>query len=129
MTLAILAAVASVGCRHTGRTDCVACESRSSIAFAEGSSPGIEGRVLSVEAFRPLASAIIQIEPGNVTAVTDSTGIFRFRGLRPGRYVIEAGMPGRETTRDTLEYGGDDLSILVALAKPRWGLRECFPIR
>jgi tetratricopeptide (TPR) repeat protein len=83
----------------------------------------VQGRVLSSEG-KPVVGASVRLEqPGALEAMetkTDTAGIFRFRALRSGRYLIDAKQAGLRSHGDTvlLLSEGDRKSIDLTIGVP-----------
>jgi hypothetical protein len=101
--------------------------SRSTIAVGRSTDAGkdLTGRVLAVGTGAPLPGALIQLEPGRHSTVSDSAGRFRISDLRTGRFLIRVRYLGLVEARDSLTVGEDPVSVLAALAAPEGDLREC----
>ena len=75
----------------------------------------LRGRVTDA-ANHPLVGAAVNIEPGEITLVTDPDGYFTTHELAPGAYTIEVLYLGSEThTQKVRMEEGKPASILVKL--------------
>jgi hypothetical protein len=132
LALATGVAAAATSCRRpvpltqgTART-CTSAP-RSGVAWELGSSPDlVSGRVVGVDGV-PLAAAPVRLEPGGQRTATAPEGSFRFAAVpAAGEYRVLVRYIGREEA-STVVYltGRNSLTLLVTLARPAVGLREC----
>jgi hypothetical protein len=73
----------------------------------------IEGVVVT-PAITPLPGAAVRLEPGGREAATDGSGAFRFEGLEPGGYTVEASLGGYLPQTVAAETGQGLVQIVLA---------------
>lgn len=115
----------TAGCAlRTPQPSCILSNARSAVSWAiEGTE--IHGVVLRVETSEPVMGASAQLSPGDLSAVTDSAGRFRFASVPAGKYQIRIRAFGLIEARDSITYGLGGLNLVAALSSPPAGLREC----
>ena len=124
-TVGLLALVG--GChRAVPQPGCLMTDARSRLAWAPSDGvPGISGSVLATESGAAVSSAAVLVEPGQYRSGIAPDGAFHLPTVPPGRYVVRVQSIGRETAEGSVTVGRQGLVLLVALATPPWGLREC----
>ncbi|MDR6342517.1 hypothetical protein HNQ91_005601 [Filimonas zeae] len=87
------------------------------IAYAQSFKQSVKGRVTDAESQQPLSGVTIVFSPGNIRAVTDSTGTYHIAGLPTGRYSIQYSIAGYElqTLSDIVIVSGKELEQNVLL--------------
>jgi len=73
----------------------------------------------------PMAGAVVTLEPGRNGGMTDSLGVVRIEGVRPGRYQVRAMQMGYWSIADSITHipGGTDVAVVLVPAYR--GLDEC----
>lgn len=92
---------------------------RSALAWSLPGPPhdsALQGRVLTFPRGRPLAGAGISLKPGFHLAISDSSGFFRFPGLRRGRYLMRVQAIGFARAEDSVTHSELGLEVLATLA-------------
>lgn len=86
-------------------------------AYAQSFKQSVKGRVTDAESQRPLNGVTILFTPGNIRAITDSTGTYHIAGLPTGRYSIQFSIAGYElqTLSDIVVVSGKELEQNVLL--------------
>ena len=83
-------------------------------------------RVVALESGAPLDLVRISLSPGEFRTHSDATGAFRLPAVPPGAYTLTATRIGRVRAEAQIYLTGRrPRQILVVLAIPDWGLREC----
>lgn len=78
----------------------------------------IHGRVLEAPSALPLEGVRVSVLGTERAATTDSEGYFSFPGVMPGRYEIEARIPGGTVShRPAFVRGGDSVDVTFTLAR------------
>lgn len=133
VALGCMAALSLAACGYTPSSlrqspphaSCVISPAQSRIAwqYAPGVG-GLRGRVVNA-AGTPLADAVIEIDPGGLRTISDSTGHFRI-SLPAGTFPVRARAFGYTEANDTISVPGlDGFDAIVVLARPNPGLIGC----
>lgn len=75
----------------------------------------LTGRVVRVRDLQPVTFGVVRLAPGGAYAVLDSTGSFRFRQVRPGRYLLRVQAGGYPEASDSITVGQNGLLILATV--------------
>lgn len=77
-----------------------------------------------------MKDAVVTVEPGHRSVLTDSTGSFSFPGLKAGRYLIRVRALGFQGVRDSVTNSAAGLEVLAVLASDPIADYECVvPVR
>jgi hypothetical protein len=117
-----------VSCRSTTPrvSDCAfPAPPRSTIAWGLPADSGFSGHVLNVGSGEPMQDAIVQLEPGGHIVQSDSTGAFRFAGVKRQRYYMRVLALGFHTAQDSVTVSEFGLAVVAVLAPYTPDLLAC----
>lgn len=92
-------------------------------AFSASAQFKVKGLILSAESRSPLADVQVQVEPGGAFAFTNKRGEYQLGGLRPGRYVLQYKLLGRQSIEHSFNLHADTV-INVSMDMQSLGLDE-----
>lgn len=75
------------------------------LSLTAAQASGLQGHVTDALTHSALPGAEVSVEGTDITAQTDSSGIFTFQNLKPGHYTIDIDYVGYPKLRKTLDVG------------------------
>lgn len=95
----------------------VVAERPSAPAASQPSDANITGHVIDAENGEHLPYCMVRIDSTTIATLTDASGHYTLRDLRPGRYVVEASYTGYTTQRREVDIrGGKTVEINFEIA-------------
>ena len=89
---------------------------------AQNKNPGVEVTVKEADGGRPVQGAVVVLRPGELWAVSDSTGTARFSRVAGGSFSIETSMLGYITRRMEIPEGSG--RIVVNLVRSNLAIKD-----
>ncbi len=91
-----------------------------SFAQAQQAVPGdstltVTGMVIDAQTSDPVASATIEVEDSQVTATTDSTGMFQLQGIGQGDHTLKVTADGYQNSEKQIDAGNETQQVIIKL--------------